>query len=120
MEEANKLCGEVAIMDRGRIIVSGSPDELKSKYGPPAVIEVILREAGMAEKLGAYLAEHAGLDTNRTSPETLRICCRDPDQLVPEITSVAYKLGLSISVLRVLKPSLEDVFLKLTGRRLEE
>ncbi len=119
MEEADKLSDEVAIMDKGRIIVFGSPEELKSRYGPPAVIEVVLREPSMAEKLEAYLAGNPGLQVNKTGAETLRIHCRDPDQLVPEITSTAYKLGLSISVLRVLKPDLEDVFLKLTGRRLE-
>ncbi len=120
MEEAEKLGDEVAIMDRGRVVVSGPPEELKKEYGAPAVIEVIMREAGMAGKLEIYLVEHAGLDTNRTGPETLRIYCRDPDQLIPEITSIAYKLGLSISGLRALKPGLEDVFLKLTGRRLGE
>ncbi len=119
MEEADKLSDEVAIMDKGRIIVSGSPEELKSRYGPPAVIEVVLREPSMAEKLESYLAGNLGLQVNKTGAETLRIHCRDPDQLVPEITSTAYELGLSISVLRVLKPDLEDVFLKLTGRRLE-
>ena len=117
MEEAEKLGDEVAIIDNGRIIASGSPEELKSRYGPPAVIEVVLRE-GMADGLAETLIRQ-DIEVSVTSHDTLRIYCKDPDKLVPEITSTAYRLGLSIRVLRVVKPSLEDVFLKLTGRRLE-
>jgi len=83
------------------------------------VIEIILDEKGSVDKLAHALAGQ-GIKASATGHDKLRIHCKDPDALVPEITGIAYRLGLSIRVLRVVKPSLEDVFLKLTGRRFGE
>ncbi|NPA99236.1 MAG: ABC transporter ATP-binding protein [Crenarchaeota archaeon] len=119
MEEAEKLGDEVAIIDNGRIIARGSPEELKQRYGPPAVIEIVLGEEGVGDRLAHALASQ-GIEATVLGRDRLRIYCKDPDAIIPDITGMAYRLGLSIRVLRVVKPSLEDVFLKLTGRRLGE
>ncbi len=50
----------------------------------------------------------------------VKVHAQNPDEIVPNIVTTLYKHGISLSSLRVVRPTLEDVFLKLTGRRLEE
>ncbi len=115
MEEADKLSDWVWIIDRGRIIAMGAPEELKQKYGPKSVVRLELQSppigglrAFLEEKLRAVIDE-----------EVVRIYTNDPDSLVPMVTMEVYRLGGRITRLQVTKPTLEDVFIKLTGRRLE-
>ncbi len=117
MEEADELSDRVYIMNEGRIVAEGSPEELKARYGPPAVItvecsrlndEVIGRVKSTVE--GEVVAEDS----------KLRIHSRAPEEEVPRIVRCIYEAGSHVLALRVEKPTLEDVFLKLTGRRLAD
>jgi len=116
MEEADILSDRVAIMNEGRIIAEGTPEELKTKYGPKSVIEIQLHE-----KIGEALKILNRFSNTVYSQENIiKIHTNDPDRIVPQIVASLYDHGIKLYSLRVLKPSLEDVFLKLTGRRLTE
>jgi lipooligosaccharide transport system ATP-binding protein len=110
MEEAERLCGRVAIMDHGRIIAEGEPQALIAQHVEPHVVEVYGEAApDWAELRGRALAERC-----ESTGETLFCYARDPAALVADLDER--------EDLRYLhrRASLEDVFLKLTGRELRD
>ncbi len=117
MDEADILSDRVYIMHEGRVVAHGSPEELKEKYGPPSVIEVELARAppGLGEALSKLVGEHVIVGDTFA-----RVHSRSPEEDVPRIVAEIHRMGGEITCLRVAKPTLEDVFLKLTGRRLVE
>jgi ABC-2 type transport system ATP-binding protein len=117
MEEAEILSDVVAVIHQGRILTEGTPEELKKKYGPKTVVELKLEEKprkGMAD----LVAKHTNLYyLNETS---LKIHVDEPETLVPALIRDLYSAGYHVAELRLRRPSLEDVFLKLAGRRIDE
>ncbi len=114
MDEAEKLCDRVYIIDEGRIIAVGSPDELIRRHAAPARIEVRL----LRPVPPSVLEEH-GLRVS-TGNGVLIVYTGDPEKDVPVIVQAIHGAGGAVGELAVRKPSLEDVFLALTGRRLGE
>ncbi len=117
MEEADYLSDRVAIMNEGEIVAEGSPEELKQKYGPKSVVELELYmppKPSTIEDLGRFS------DTIYLENNTIKVHTQDPDSIIPKLVDTLYSGGLSLKALRIAKPTLEDVFLKLTGRRLGE
>jgi len=117
MEEADELSDRVYIMHEGRIIAEGTPEQLKEIYGPPSVIEIELYRT--VDKIEEELRDALG-NSIIVKEKLIRAHSRAPDMDVPRVVSCIYKAGGEIKSLKVTKPTLEDVFLKLTGRRLEE
>ncbi|RLE85395.1 MAG: ABC transporter ATP-binding protein [Thermoprotei archaeon] len=115
MEEAEALSDRVYIIDQGRIVASGTPSELKSKYAPPSVIEVELYR--LPENADATLKD-LGLRYT-VHEDKLRVHSSDVDRDVPRLVALIHENGGAVKILRVTEPTLEDVFLKLTGRGLE-
>ncbi len=110
MEEAERLCGRVAIMDHGRIIAEGTPQALIARHVEPHVVEVFGETApDWAGLRGRALAERC-----ESTGETIFCYARDPAPLVADLDAR--------DDLRYLhrRASLEDVFLKLTGRELRD
>ncbi len=110
MEEAERLCSRVAIMDHGRIIAEGAPDALIVQHIEPQVVEVY------GEDAPAWAAHHGRAMAERceTSGETIFCYTHNP---VPLIADLDARNGLRYLHRRA---SLEDVFLKLTGRELRD
>jgi len=117
MDEADVLSDRVAIINEGEIIVEGSPEELKLKYGPESVIVLEFYKTP-SEKIVDTLKSFSEIVYRENN--IVKIYAQSPDEIVPNIVTTLYKYGISLSFLRVVRPTLEDVFLKLTGRRLEE
>ncbi|RLF19919.1 MAG: ABC transporter ATP-binding protein [Thermoprotei archaeon] len=117
MEEADELSDRVYIIHEGKIIAEGSPEQLKKVYGPPSVIEIELYKtvSKIEEEIKSVVKSEI-----IAKDKQIRVHSRAPDADVPKIVSCVYKAGGEIKNLRVTKPTLEDVFLRLTGRRLEE
>jgi ABC-2 type transport system ATP-binding protein len=116
MEEADQLCGRVAIIDHGKILVSGTPEELKSSVGAQKVFQLQLQNAsadGLRERLGAL----PGV-TSVEAAETGLIAFTDGrGGLLPEIVAIA---GDNLRDISVSETTLESVFIKLTGRDLRD
>ena len=110
MDEAERLCHRVAIIDRGRKIAEGAPRELISRHIEPQVVEVFGDEAlGWAERFGRTASERCEL-----TGETVFCYTHDADALV-------HALDREAGLRYLHRPAnLEDVFLKLTGRELRD
>ena len=119
MEEADRLCDRVAIMDHGRILALGDPVELKRSVGADTVVTV--RAAGDAELLAAAFREHlAGVTRTRTMTDGVELQVRGADRLVPRVVEVAEGAGFSLADISVTEPTLETVFIGLTGKELRD
>ncbi len=117
MEEADYLCNRVAIMDRGRIIAMDSPDELKRRLGDLSVIElkVVARSESLLDALKQYSEEEPMVED-----DVIRLYTRDPDPILPRVVESVLDSGSRVLSVNITEPTLEDVFIKLTGRRLRE
>jgi len=117
LEEAEQLAGRVAIIDRGRIVAEGTPDELKDRVGEPALnVELIdpgRRFEAMA-LLGAHghCAERDGGGIVMRTPEGARA-------IAPIIRSLD-EAGIEVDAVEVEEPTLDDVFLAVTGHTATE
>ena len=119
MEEADQLCHRVAIMDRGRVLALDTPENLKRLVGADTL--VTLKVTSGAERFEAVLAD--GLPemvSSRVAGGTLSIETRGADRLVPRLVALAEGVGVDILDLAVAEPSLETVFINLTGKELRE
>ena len=118
MEEADVLSDRVAIMHQGKILVIDSPEALKKSLGPYSVIEIEVQPRIKVD-LKSILEDLSEAGISQYD-NTCKLLVKDPDPLVPIIAERLVKHGIRITRIHVSEPTLEDVFLKLTGRRLEE
>lgn len=115
MEEADSLCDRLAVMDHGRVLASGSPEELKRSAGGDTLVEV--RLAGDPSDLADRFAALPGVAEVTAQEGGLRLLASSRDGLLPRIVEVA---GSRLHDLSVREPTLETVFIKLTGRDLRD
>src|SRR5439155_7839192 len=125
MEEADRLCNRVAIIDNGRIVVDGSPGDLKAGIGADTVtlqLEAHGPEemARQQEGVRALLSGFESLDAIAPEPFGVRLAIRDAGRAIPELMRRLDRDGQAVHVigLTVGQPSLDDVFVKYTGRRI--
>jgi len=112
MDEAERLCDRLIVIDHGRKIAEGSPRQLIAEHIEPQVVEVYDEAAG---DLPAFVEAHRQLaERVETSGETAFFYCREPRELLAKLAEAA---GLRY-VHRA--SNLEDVFIKLTGRELRD
>ena len=119
MEEADQLCDRVAIMDHGRVLALDTPANLKQSIGADTIVTV--RTTGDLDKLGELLAKDvAGVTRTRAADGRLELHVQGIDRLVPRIVLAAERGGFDLLDVSVAEPSLETVFINLTGRELRE
>ena len=119
MEEADQLCDRVAIMDHGRVLALDTPANLKRSIGADTIVSV--RTNGDLDKLGELLAKDvAGVTRTRAADGRLELHVQGIDRLVPRIVLAAERGGFDLLDVSVAEPSLETVFINLTGRELRE
>jgi ABC-2 type transport system ATP-binding protein len=117
MEEAQSLCDRVAIVDYGRLIALDTPRNLINRIGTGIIHLTLDRDADhLAEKLSALPA----IETAASREDHLEIRTKDAQQALLPIMEIINSLGVRTTHLEILEPSLESVFLKLTGRTLRE
>ena len=116
MEEAARLCDRVAIVDRGRRLAQGTPAALVASLGAEHVVE--LEADGALD--AAALAALPGVEAVARAGEAWRLTVRDVARAVPPLLARLAELGVSPSRLATHHATLEDVFLSLAGRSLEE
>jgi lipooligosaccharide transport system ATP-binding protein len=114
MDEAEQLCDRLVVMDRGKIAAEGSPRELIGRYSTPEVLELRFdpdRHQVAAEKLAGVAAERREVLADR-----ILLYVPDGDATLAAVRA----LGLEPLTSLVRRSTMEDVFLRLTGRRLED
>jgi len=117
LEEADKLCDRLAIIDAGDIVVEGTPERLKGEMGHD-VVSVALNGADAAATQAA-LGELPGLERVVAEPDALALYVDDGASSIAEIVRRLDRKRIEVGAIAVARPSLDDVFLKATGRRLE-
>ena len=119
MEEADRLCDRVAIMDHGRILALDTPAELKQSIGADTV--VTLKTTGDTERLAELLASDVeGVTRTRRVDGGLQLHVQGSDRLVPRIVMSAERGGFDLVDVSISEPSLETVFINLTGKELRD
>jgi ABC-2 type transport system ATP-binding protein len=117
LEEADRLADRLAIVDRGQVVIEGTPDELKRRLRGDAVTIELAPDQGanVVELIGALGdVEEATLDGR-----ILRARAEHGPQAVPGIISTLDANGVAVAAVTVARPSLDDVYLHYTGRDFE-
>jgi len=125
IEEANQLCDRVAIIDHGKIAAIDTPERLKQAFQRVQSIEVALaprRDSSMSEPFetqahGKALEKLPGVTTQVKMGDKWRLYTDDPSELLPLVMDYANSHNLRVISLNTLGPSLEDVFLEITGQQ---
>jgi ABC-2 type transport system ATP-binding protein len=117
MEEADQLCNRLAIIDNGKIVAEGTPEKLKAEMGHD-VVSVSLAGADSAATEAA-LEGLPGLDSIVTESGALALYIENGASAIAEIVRRLDSETIEVGAISVSRPSLDDVFLKATGRRLE-
>jgi ABC-2 type transport system ATP-binding protein len=113
IEEANQLCNRVAIINHGRIAAIDTPQGLRSAFQRVQSIEVALQPDEQAHSQA--LAALPGVSASSKMGDKWRLYTEDPSAVLPLIMDYAAVQGLRVISLNTLAPSLEDVFLEITG-----
>jgi ABC-2 type transport system ATP-binding protein len=117
LEEADQLASQVAVVDDGRVIANDTPDRLKSQLGS-TVIELGLPEAPQAQRAREIVTQ-VGAGSPELEGTTLRFSSNNGPSLLIETLRALDGNGIVPTALTVREPSLDDVFLALTGHRAE-
>jgi ABC-2 type transport system ATP-binding protein len=119
MEEADKLCDRVAIMDHGKVLALDTPAALKRSVGADTIVTV--KAAGALDELAAaFEGRLEGLTRTRAIDDGVELQVRGSERLVPRVVEVAESAGISLADLSVAEPTLETVFIGLTGKELRD
>jgi ABC-2 type transport system ATP-binding protein len=118
MEEADRLCSRVAIMDHGHLLALDTPAELKRTVGADTILK--LRTDGDGDALLLRLKEVDGVDSGSVVDGEVIVAARATDGLLPRLIQVAETGGYNVRDVSVAEPTLETVFINLTGKELRE
>jgi ABC-2 type transport system ATP-binding protein len=120
MDEAERLCDRVAIVDYGRVIALGSPAEMIATLGGEHVIEFALESSDGSALLSRRLAEIISVKAIRQEGEGFALHVHEPHLAIPSLIALLQETETSLARLTTRHASLEDVFVKLTGRHLRD
>jgi ABC-2 type transport system ATP-binding protein len=120
MEEAERLCDRVAIVDRGRIIALGTPRELIANLGAEQVVELTLAGAADGGAVARDLGRVPGVIDVRVEGTVLSLRVARLHHALPAMLDALTTARVGLEELRTHAPTLEDVFVALTGRHLRD
>ncbi|HLY31375.1 MAG TPA: ATP-binding cassette domain-containing protein [Ktedonobacterales bacterium] len=119
MEEADQLCDRLAIMDHGKILALDTPAGLKASVGADSIVTV--HALGDLNELSALLQQEvAGVISVNQVDNSLQVHVKGASSIVPPIVTVAERGGFLLQDLSVAEPTLETVFINLTGKELRD
>ena len=113
MEEAERLCDRVAVMDQGHIVALGTPERLVVEHGPGTTIDFRSPNAN-----AAMLRAMTGVDTVDVHGDDVHLVTRTPEVVLAQLLHPEADHATTLTNLRVERGTLEDVFIALTGREL--
>jgi ABC-2 type transport system ATP-binding protein len=117
LDEADALCDRVFIIDHGVIAATGTPDELKRQVSGDVVT---LRVNGATEAARSLLATQPIVREVSVADEELRLTVEHGEEALPVLLRVLDGAGITMSAISLSRPTLDDVFLTLTGRSLRD
>jgi len=118
IEEAERLCDRVAIIDTGKIIAIGSPRELQAKSANQSAIEMTLTQPWRGDALPAWpevITSHLGDDGRH-----IKVTSTRPARTLVEMVKWSDAQNIELDDVRLTRPTLEDVFIELTGKKLRD
>jgi len=118
MDEADLYSDEIAIINRGKIVTKGTAEELKRSLGGEA-LSFFLVDAPSAENFTEKIRATGLVKTASVSNSELSVLAEDAEAVLPRIIEILRKEGVPVERISVTKPTLDDVFLKYAGTRLE-
>ncbi len=118
LEEADQLAEGIVVIDRGRVIAEGTPGQLKASVGSGS-LHLRLADPAQRTAASAVLARELGAVTLDPDPAALSVSCSDAGRAAAAVGDMA-RSGLQIAAFSLRQPSLDEVFLALTGHRAEE
>jgi ABC-2 type transport system ATP-binding protein len=122
MEEAEYLCDEIAIIDKGRVIAFDTPGGLKQKYGIAKNIELGLKvdlAKSVVELIASATTAISRSQIEITGTHTLSVKADNPEEVIVELIKTLSKNNIQIESISINPPSLEDVFLTIVNQRNE-
>jgi ABC-2 type transport system ATP-binding protein len=117
MEEADRLCGRVAIIDRGHLLALDTPARLKAQAPGGTLVELYLD--GDASAAVAAACAIPGVTTAEAEGQTLRAFAPRGGEVIPALIRCAEQAGRAVHDIHLSPPSLETLFISLTGRKLD-
>ncbi len=119
MDEAERLCDRLAIVDHGQIIAEGTPTDLIDRLGGHHVVEFAINGNGSVQAADAWRALPS-VESVRHEDEMVCLNVREPHLAIPALLAAIDEQGRQLEHLSTRQASLEDVFVRLTGRHLRE
>lgn len=117
MDEADYLCDRIAIIDRGKIIAEGTPDKLKREIRGDLVVLTVNK---YTDKIQEDLNKIPGYKDIKIGDNKITISAEKGEEALPTIMKILIANNISVKSVEVVKPSLEQVFLYLTGKKIRE
>jgi ABC-2 type transport system ATP-binding protein len=119
MEEADSVCDRIAIMDRGCILAMDTPKNLKESVGADSIVTV--SATGDLDALAKLLRDQVeGATESRRLDSTIQLHIKGTTGVLPRVVAIAEQGGFNITDLSVAEPTLETVFINLTGKELRD
>ncbi len=119
MEEADSMCDRLAIMDHGRILTIGTPKSLKEAVGADSIVTV--SATGDLDALARLLKDRVeGTTKIQRVDSTIQLHVKGTTGVLPKVIAIAEQGGFNITDLSITEPTLETVFIHLTGKELRD
>ena len=119
LEEADALCDRLVIMDHGEVVIGGTPRELKREVAGDGVV-LTLREAPPERVVELVQGEPYVRETKVEDGNTLRLYVEDGSAALPQLLRLLDGAGVGLAAMSLSEPTLDDVFLRQTGRSLRD
>jgi len=117
LEEADALCDRILVIDYGKIVAEGTPEDLKRRISGDVITLSVGGSPGAAE---GVLASQPGVRDIAVSGRSLRLTVDRGEEALPSLLRVLDAAGITLESINLARPSLDDVFLTVTGRSLRE
>ena len=115
MNEADRLCHRIAIINQGKLVTVGEPAKLKAEVGGD-IVSITSSSPGCSPKL----KEMGYTLTPETGNAHVGIIMENGEQKIPELLEALHNCGVVVEAVSLTKPTLDDVFLHFTGSRIEQ
>jgi ABC-2 type transport system ATP-binding protein len=119
LEEADALCDRVLIIDHGQIVAEGAPEQLKRRTSGDAV-ELSLLDGEAAARAAGLLVGMPGVDDTQVQGASVRLALPSAVDGLPRVLHALNEAGVQLTGVEVRRPTLDDVFLALTGHALRD